>query len=263
MPYSAKSSLHPGFTLVELLVVIVTIAILAALLLPALASAKGKSKGIACLSNLKQLGIAIRAYADDNSGNIPFGPKAPPFLSPFDLYPSTGAPTSLLSLNGGAPVALGLLLQAYVAGQPKILFCPGSDQFVDSDAQLAQVGVGQAQGSYYYRHAGNTALFDNSASPFLPTHIKLDNLGLNRNSLPIRALAMDTQFLCSPALAAYNVLPSTHHQQAYANLLFSDGHAAKRPNTGGCFVVNLGSDVDPASAFGLILSALEKADTQP
>lgn len=263
MTTPAKLSPPRAFTLVELLVVIVTIAILAALLLPALASAKGKSKGIACVSNLKQLGIAIRAYADDNSGDIPYGPQAPPFTSPFDLYPSTGAPTSLISLNGGAPVALGLLLQAYVASQPKVLFCPGSDQFVDTDAQLAQVGICQAQCSYYYRHAGNTALFDNAASPFVPTHIKLDNLGLNRNGLPICALAMDTEFLCSSALAPYNVLPSTHHQQSYANILFSDGHAAARPNTGGCFVVDLGSDVDFADAFGMILSVLEQADAQP
>jgi len=252
-----------GFTLVELLVVILTIAILAALLLPALAAAKERSKGAACLSNLRQLGIAIRAYADDSSGNIPFGPKAPPFLSPLDLYPSTGAPTSLISLNRGAPVGLGLLLQGYIASQPKILFCPGSDQPVDAAAQLAQVGVGQAQCSYYYRHAGNTALFDNSASPFVPTQIQLDNLGLNRNDLPIRALALDTQFLCSPALAPYNVLPSTHHQQIYANILFSDGHAAGRPNTNGCFVVDLGSSTDPAEGFSLILSVLEQCDTMP
>ena len=262
MPTSPRPPPDRGFTLVELLVVIVIIAILAALLLPALGSAKEKSKGIACLSNLKQLGIAVRSYADDSFGDVPFGPKAPPFISPFDLYPSTGAPTSLISLSSGAPVALGLLLQAYVSSQPKILFCPGSDQFVDSDAQLAQVGVGQAQCSYYYRHAGNTALFDNSASPFVPTHIKLDNLGLNRNGLPIRALAMDTEFLCSPALAAYNVLPSTHHQQKYSNILFFDGHAAKRLNTNGCFVVDLGINTDPANAFGMILSVLEQADTE-
>ncbi len=178
-----------GFTLIELLVVIAIVAILAALLLPALASAKERGKGTACLSNLRQIGIAIRAYAEDSSGNIPFGPKAPAYTSPFDLYPSTGAPTSLISLGSGAPVALGLLLQCYVASQPKVLFCPSSDQYVNSDAQLAQVGLGQAQCSYYYRHAGNTLLSDNASSPFVPTHIKLDNLGLNRNGLPIRALA--------------------------------------------------------------------------
>jgi prepilin-type N-terminal cleavage/methylation domain-containing protein len=263
MNRAAKSSPHRGFTLVELLVVIVTIAILAAMLLPALASAKERSKGTACLSNLRQIGIAIRAYADDNTGDIPFGPKAPPFISPLDFYPSTGEPTSLISLNRGAPVALGLLLQSYVASQPRILFCPGSDQYIDTDAQLAKVGIGQAQCSYYYRHAGNTALFDDAADPFVPANIKLDNLGANRNGLPIRALAIDTQFLCTPALASYNVLPSTHHQQMYADILFSDGHAAKRPNTNACFVVDLGSDTNPADAFNLILSVLEQADTKP
>jgi prepilin-type processing-associated H-X9-DG protein len=111
-------------------------------------------------------------------------------------------------------------------------------------------------------YAGNTLFFDNSVSPFVPTQIKLDNLGVNRNGRPIRALAIDTEFLCSPALAAYNVLPSTHHQQAYANILFADGHVVARPNAAGCFDVDLGSDVDPADAFGLILSVLERADAE-
>ena len=60
-----------GFTLVELLVVIAIIAILAALLLPALDKAKGRSKAVNCLSNLKQLAVAAQLYAADNGGLLP------------------------------------------------------------------------------------------------------------------------------------------------------------------------------------------------
>ena len=66
-----KSAAKTGFTLIELLVVIAIIAILAAMLLPALAKAKEKAKSIQCLNDLRQLSLAAQMYVSDSQGYFP------------------------------------------------------------------------------------------------------------------------------------------------------------------------------------------------
>lgn len=74
--WPGQINMHPekAFTFVELLVVIVIIAIIAALLFPALSAAKDRAVRLACMNNLRQINLAVRMYSDDSSDKAPLSP---------------------------------------------------------------------------------------------------------------------------------------------------------------------------------------------
>ena len=128
-PYDLTKEASIGqrqFTLIELLVVIGVIAILAALLLPALNSARERSKAIKCVGNLKQLGVATFEYCDDYQQWLPFSYVPGNDYGYWNFNPNTGAHFVLLAPYLNVPVYDCWRLGPTSAGVTceNVLMCP-------------------------------------------------------------------------------------------------------------------------------------------
>jgi prepilin-type N-terminal cleavage/methylation domain-containing protein len=220
-PGSQSARQRSGFTLIELLVVIAIIAILAAMLLPALASAKEKAKRTQCLNNLKQIGLGATMYASDFQDLVPPG-----------IRNLGGSGNNWVQLAISIPIvdAVNAYLKVQTNASHTVWACP------NRPPGLPYVDLGNNQYIIGYEYMGGTTNWANAPALKGYSPIKLIN------SQPYWVLAADMNMKVvggqwagsapgvTPGTTLYteygNVPPHPNHNlPAGGNEVFADGSA--------------------------------------
>jgi prepilin-type N-terminal cleavage/methylation domain-containing protein len=119
-----------GFTLIELLVVIAVIAVLMAILLPALGRARESAKRIVCSGQVKQVGVAVLAYASDSVNRMPTynsnTAKSQPYLLNHSYALYRADPGYIDDDGRPLPMKLALLYEGKFITEPKVFYCPSN-----------------------------------------------------------------------------------------------------------------------------------------
>ena len=213
-----------GFTLIELLVVIAIIAILAAILLPALNQARERGRAATCVNNLKQVGTAMLTYSDTNDGYVPGFCQAPTFTSNEFRW----LPTIAKHLGSGKPLSCPSSPAYDKYGAALEQFDPARTDDSTNRSKLsyaASIGVnamnGQATENYAFETSQNklNAIKRSSSLAYAADITGIDAGIYPGNGSPSGGIFGPKLYPTAGASIYLN-------HKTSANILFTDGHVA-------------------------------------
>jgi prepilin-type N-terminal cleavage/methylation domain-containing protein/prepilin-type processing-associated H-X9-DG protein len=251
---------HAGFTLIELLMVLAMIALLAALLLPGLARAKQKASQASCLDNLKQFGLALQLYSDENDGFYPPNPDDGNSIPGHNWCPGEAGAGDQAEFNPDLLQDDQICLVAPYLGEEKNLWrCPSdlrSGTYTGSNTNLTGMIIPAAR-TYSMNQAVGTICpgYDqdagHSGAPTLSVNAPwLDGRETHRRNQPYQTYGKatsyttlgpadvwtfveedcqgqnDAAFAVSLALPQWVDWPATYHNMS-CNFTFADGHCER------------------------------------